>query len=171
LSFDGIHRTSIQKQKRSLQFHIPAGCGELHLLLCPPPQASQGVMISVRTKSATFSFQFGVRCVDTEVWLSRAGQVPWFYSLVKALFLLSFALEESCSPLKTGHREDPLQRKDPAISLCLPNRIPSAHTQSPRIVILLLNHSKLLPYFHRFFYFKRINNSQATHFPDHAEKS
>lgn len=107
-------------------------------------------MISVITKSTTFSFHFGLWWwVDTEVWLSRVSQVPWFYTLAKALFLLPFALEESCSPLKTGHREDPSQRKDPAISLGWQNRIPSVHTQSPCIVIHLLYHSKILPHCHR----------------------
>lgn len=107
-------------------------------------------MISVRTKPATFSLHFWVWWVDAEVQLSWGGQVPWFYSLGKALFLLSCALEESCSPLKTEHTGDPPQRKAPAFLLCLQNGIPSAHTQSPRIVIHLLNHSKILPYCHRF---------------------
>lgn len=77
----------------------------IHYCSAPPNS-----MISVRTKSATFSFHFGVRWVDAEFWLSRVEQVPWFYGLVKALFLLSFALEESCAPLKTGHTEDPSRK-------------------------------------------------------------
>lgn len=97
----------------------------------------------------TFPFQFGVQWVDKEIWLSQAGQAPWFYSLAKAPSLLSLAFEGSCSPSKRGHTKDAPQRKVPAISLYLQNRIPSAHIQSI-IVIHLLNHSKILPQHHRF---------------------
>lgn len=133
--------------------------------------ASRGLIISFRRKSATFSFCFGVWWVDTEVWLSQVGQVLWFYSLVKALFLLSFALEKSSSPLKTGHTEDLSQRNDTThltvlekwVSLCSHSKSMHSHRSSKS-----QPDPSLLP---QVLYFKCINNLQATLFPDHAEKS
>lgn len=68
------------KKIMSWKFHIPDSFRKLQLIALLPQTS---LMISVRTKPATFFFHFRVCWVDTKDWLPQAEEVPCLYSPVK----------------------------------------------------------------------------------------